>query len=256
LKSAWIALIERKNLEDAAAVHVTSTVEREDIRAFGWPLHEIESIPNGLVVGAPADDGAVSEDVLAATVGRPYALFFGRLSWKKGLERLLRAFRFAASGRLVIAGTDDEGLSDALRSLAAELGVADRVQILPRTILGADKAHLYAQARAFVLLSDSENFGNTVLEAMDHGLPVVVTPGVGAAEVVAEGGGGLVVPAGDLRAAGEAISDLLADAPRASALGAAGRAHVRAHFGWDRIAERMEGLYGRLIGAGAEHAAC
>ena len=44
----------------------------------------------------------------------------------------------------------------------------------------------------FVLSSYSENFGNTVLEAMRRRVPVVVTPEVGAAEIVRQSGGGIV----------------------------------------------------------------
>jgi glycosyltransferase involved in cell wall biosynthesis len=57
---------------------------------------------------------------------------------------------------------------------------------------------------------DSENFGNTVLEAMRRRVPVVVTPEVGAADIVRESGGGIVV-AGDPEPLGGAICRLTTD---------------------------------------------
>ena len=63
----------------------------------------------------------------------------------------------------------------------------------PRTVIGSEKERLFAAARVFVLTSYSENFGNTVLEAMRRRVPVVVTPEVGAAEIVRESAGGIVV---------------------------------------------------------------
>ena len=75
---------------------------------------------------------------------------------------------------------------------------------------GIDKEYLFASARLFVLPSYSENFGNAVLEAMCRRVPAVVTPEVGAKNVVEESGGGMVV-AGDERALGAAISRLIED---------------------------------------------
>jgi glycosyltransferase involved in cell wall biosynthesis len=52
--------------------------------------------------------------------------------------------------------------------------------------MGSEKERLFAAARIFVLTSYSENFGNTVLEAMRRGVPVVIKPEVGAAGIVRE----------------------------------------------------------------------
>jgi glycosyltransferase involved in cell wall biosynthesis len=176
---------------------------------------------------------------------QPLVLFLGRLSWKKGLDRLLRAFAHTQSGILAVVGTDDfENLAPKLVKLAAELRIADRVRILPRTVVGSEKERLFAAARLFVLPSYSENFGNTVLEAMRRGVPVVVTPEVGAAEIVRKSGAGLVV-AGDPEPLGSAIGRLTADLNLARSMGEAGR-HTAAHFSWDQIATQMEDLYNSL----------
>jgi glycosyltransferase involved in cell wall biosynthesis len=172
-------------------------------------------------------------------------LFLGRLSWKKGLDRLLRAFARTPAGILAIVGTDDENFAPQLVKLAADLRIADRVRILPRTIIGFEKEHLFAAARLFVLPSYSENFGITVLEAMRRGVPVAVTPEVGAAEVVQRSGAGLVV-AGDAEPLGSAIRLLTADLSLARSMGEAGRRHAVAHFSWDHVATQMEDLYESL----------
>src|SRR4029077_5769437 len=151
-------------------------------------------------------------EVLRISSCKPYALFLGRLSWKKGLERLLSAFATTTHGALVIAGTDDEGLSARLRVLATKLDIAGRVAILPRTVLGADKEHLYRNAHLFVLPSFSENFGNTIVEAMSYGIPAIVTSEVGSAEIVRQGGGGIVV-SGETKSMGDAIQKLLTNGP-------------------------------------------
>jgi glycosyltransferase involved in cell wall biosynthesis len=122
--------------------------------------------------------------------------FLGRISWEKGLDRLARAFGLTARGTLGIVGPDESGMSSKLVELARELQIADRIEVLPRAVGGADKERLYASARAFVLPSYSESFGNTVLEAMCRRLPVLVTTEVGAKNAVEQSGGGFVVPGG------------------------------------------------------------
>jgi len=243
-KSVWISLIERSNVEHSAAIHLTSHLEATELERFGWRFPRIAVIPNG--IDEPlASGGEIAADVREIAAQQPLVLFFGRLSWKKGLDRLLRAFACTPTGKLAIVGTDDEGLSPQLVKLVASLRIADRVHVLPRTVVGAEKEHLFAAARVFVLSSYSENFGNTVLEAMRRRVPVVVTPEVGAAEIVRESGGGIVA-AGDPEPLGAAISRLTSDHGLARSMGEAGRRHTMAHYAWPNIAARMEDLYASL----------
>jgi glycosyltransferase involved in cell wall biosynthesis len=250
IKSAWIALIERANLEQAAAIHATSAIEAEEIQKFGWRLPRIAVVPNGVDAIEQAARQEMRQDKpaadLAALAGRePLVLFFGRLAQVKGLDRLLRAFARTRRGTLAIVGNDYEGLAAGLAEMTHQLRIDDRVRIVPRTITDAEKEYMFAAARVFVLPSYSESFGNVVLEAMQRGLPVIVTPEVGAAEVVKESGGGLVA-GGDAQSLGAAIDRLTEDAARSAAMGEAGRAHVSEHYGWKSVAAWMEALYGEL----------
>jgi glycosyltransferase involved in cell wall biosynthesis len=73
----------------------------------------------------------------------------------------------------------------------------------------------------------------------------VTTPEVGAAAIVKESGGGLVV-AGDPEPLGAAICRLAAHPGLAHSMGQAGQRHAAAHYTWDRIAARMEDMYENL----------
>lgn len=243
-KSAWLRMIERFNLERASAIHATSELEAEELERFGWRLPRVAKIPNG-VDEPEARIGEPSADVGRIVAAGPLVLFLGRLSWKKGLDRLLTAFARVVGGTLAIVGPDDEGLSAHLMQLATALGIGDRVFILPRTVLGCDKEHLFVAARVFVLPSYSENFGNTVLEAMRRAVPVIVTAEVGAAETVRTSGAGLVVE-GAPEPLGAAIIQMLENHALARAMGESGRRHALAHCGWSGIAAQMEELYGEL----------
>jgi glycosyltransferase involved in cell wall biosynthesis len=150
---------------------------------------------------------------------------------------------------VVIAGNNDEDFVKELRRVAAECAVGDRVQFLPRQITGADKEALFAAARVFALPSLSENFGNVVTEAMIRHVPVVVTEGVGVADIVRGSGAGIVAGSGhkDLAAA---LADLLGSEQRLAQAGAAGAAYARDRLTWDKVSRSFEELYRTIARSG------
>src|SRR5215472_1346630 len=83
-KSAWIHLIERANVERAAALHLTSQLEQAEVKRFGWRLPHLAVIPNA-IDDPLSQNGKTASDVEAITSQRPLVLFLGRLSWRKGL---------------------------------------------------------------------------------------------------------------------------------------------------------------------------
>jgi glycosyltransferase involved in cell wall biosynthesis len=240
-KAALIGFIERRSLEQAAAIHVTSAREGDEARAFGFSLPPLCEIPNG--VEAAGEEGAASDGIRAIAGRGPYVLYLGRINWKKGLDRLIRALPLAPAIRVVLAGDDEEGYRHVLESIAAGHEVADRI-VFAGPVRGVDKAFLLRNARLLVLPSYSENFGNVVLEAMAEGRPVVVTPEVGAASLVREADAGVVV-SGEPATLSAALARLFGDVEQANAMGARGRA-LTTRYSWDAVASRMETLYARV----------
>jgi glycosyltransferase involved in cell wall biosynthesis len=246
VKTAWITLMDRANIEGAAAIHTTSDVEAGHLKEFGWRLPHVRTIPHGVDDPPILADQAVSDDVAAIIKASPFVLALGRISWEKGLDRLLEALPKMPSARLVIAGGDADGHAAFLADKARKLQVAGRVTILARHVDGADKEALFAAACVFAMTSLSENFGLAAFEAMRRGLPVLATPDVGMSEIVREVGAGAVVdPRPDAIAAG--IRGLLADEATRQAMGEQGRAHVVAHYSWSSVAQRMEELYRSVL---------
>jgi glycosyltransferase involved in cell wall biosynthesis len=242
-KRAWMALAERRTIEHAAALHATSGLEAAEASRLGLPLPPVAVVPNGIDPEPwDGDAAALSPAVRAVVAGGPFLLFLGRLSWKKGLDRLIPAMAHLPGAALAVAGNDEEGLRPELERLAREAGVADRVSF-PGPVHGADKAALLHRAAALVLPSRSENFGNVVLEAWAAGRPAAVTPEVGLAETVREIGAGIVA-AGDL---GGALRDLLTDPERLDAMGRRGAEAVRERFSWPAVAAEMERVYHHLM---------
>jgi len=244
-KTAWITLIERRNLAAAAAIHATSDLEAQDIGRFGWTLPRVAVIPNG-VDDPEAVTDAASTDVAAAIKDGGIVLSLGRIIWIKGLDRVIRALPAVPGARFVIVGDDPEGHAAFLSREAQRLGVADRVTILPRHVEGADKEALFAAATAFAMPSLSENFGIAAIEAMRRGVPVLVTPEVGIADLVRQSGGGIVA-VGEPDAIASGLNRLLADRAASREMGASGQAYAKARYDRASVAARMEELYGDVL---------
>ncbi|SFG60658.1 glycosyltransferase [Methylobacterium gossipiicola] len=134
-------------------------------------------------------------------------LAVGRLAPAKDFATLLRAFaRVRRDASLVIVGEGPE--RPALEALISDLGLAGRV-----TLAGHVERpwHLYREAACFAASSRAEAFGNVLVEALAHGLPVASTACDGPVEILEGGRFGALVPVGDAAALAAAIDAMLAD---------------------------------------------
>ncbi|MGQ9919482.1 MAG: glycosyltransferase, partial [Bryobacteraceae bacterium] len=108
---------------------------------------------------------------------RRILLFLSRLHEKKRpswLIRALAALRGDFPDLGVIFAGPDAGAKEELEILSRQLGVEERVGLIG-FVQGEEKSQLLAAADLFCLPSQHENFGVAVVEAMAHGVPVVVT---------------------------------------------------------------------------------
>lgn len=189
----------------------------------------------------PALDPA---DLREPARGAPLALIWaGSFSPMKGAPDLLDAWRRLGAGpaaRLDVYGRVD---------LPAEaLGAPDGLAFhgsVPRPALFA----AYARADALVFPTLSDGFGMVVLEAMAHGVPVVVSDQAGAAEFVTPENG-RVVPAGDPEALAEALRWCLDERGRLAAMRGAALATARARQWPDYHRDLLAALQGGLRRAG------
>jgi glycosyltransferase involved in cell wall biosynthesis len=243
VKTAWLALVEQRTLAHAACWHATSDAEVRDAQRMGLRLPEVAVIPNGVDPPAVFDPREVPRSLQELTA-HPFALFLGRIHWKKGLDRLLDALA-GTPIPLIVAGGDEEGLRPELERRARALGMAERVHFVGE-VHGVSKAHLLQSARLLVLTSYNENFGNSVVEAMAAGCAVLVTTEVGAAEVVRRAGAGLVV-SGEQEPLRAGLLQLWQDDAGRREMAEAGRTFVASTLSWDAVAARTEQLYSDLI---------
>ena len=240
-KRVWLGLVERRTIQQAAFLHVTSALEGEEAARFGYALPPVRIVPNGVDIPVLNRPGGLLRDAVLPPGNGPLLLFLGRISWKKGLDRLIPALAFLPTARLVIAGNDEENLAPRLEVLAREVGVAGRVRFVGQ-VTGDKKTALLRAATLLVLPSYSENFGNVILESLAVGRPVAMTAEVGLASVVAEAGAGVILP-GDSAAMGQALAASLASPACLDAMGARGRQFVERRYSWGTVAAEMEAAY-------------
>ncbi|WP_424134891.1 glycosyltransferase family 4 protein [Roseomonas chloroacetimidivorans] len=171
-----------------------------------------------------------------------YILATGRVNASKRQELMIRALRHAPAAHLVVAGPPDTPAdAEALRRLAAEQGVEDRVTFDLRFLPRADLARLVNGAQAIAYLPyDEDSLGYCTMEAFQAAKPVItVTDSGGVLDIVRDGENGRVVePLAD--ALGEAMASLSGDPMRAYELGLAGRAAMAAEgLDWPTTIERL-----------------
>ncbi len=185
--------------------------------------------------GAPDPPPRAETANLRAELGlSPSSFVIGYLARYRKLKAhdvLVRAFAQVRAihpdSHLVCSGLADEGVREELGSLAAELGVQDRVHLLDSR---DDVSAVYYSLDLYAHASRSEGFSNSILEAMAHGLPVVATRVGGTAEAVEDGVTGTLVEPDNAEALAAAIIRVARDPELGYAWGRAGRQCVGARF--------------------------
>jgi glycosyltransferase involved in cell wall biosynthesis len=173
-----------------------------------------------------------------AGTSQPYVFFPSRIEHAKRQDLVVRAMAHVkARGHMVFAG--EGGQADAVRTLAAKLGVEDRVRFLGR-VSRDEMIALYAHAAAVCFPPLDEDYGYVTLEAMLARKPVVTcSDSGGPLEFVVDGETGYVT-APEPEALGAALDRLLRSGAIAQRLGAAGRARYdQLVRGWAPVVDTL-----------------
>jgi glycosyltransferase involved in cell wall biosynthesis/predicted metal-dependent phosphoesterase TrpH len=174
---------------------------------------------------------------------RVNVLYAGRLTREKGVDLLADAF-LAARAReprlhLVLAGggPEEERLRARLGHAATFLGWLD----------GEELAASYASADLFLFCSQTDTFGQVVLEAQASGLPVVAVAAGGPAELIADGRSGLLCTPRPEALAG-AVAGLAGSRAMRDRLARGGLAAVRDRT-WEASLGRLAAGWHRALAA-------
>jgi glycosyltransferase involved in cell wall biosynthesis len=138
----------------------------------------------------------------------------------------------------------DGPLRPTMESLAASLGIADRVHFLGQR---RDVDRLLSLSQVGLLVSNWEGFPLSILEAMRAGLPVVATGVGGVAEAIDDGRTGYVVPPGQPDVLRDRIQRLLVSPALRVELGTKGRSRYEQAFTLTQLVSRTLGVYDEVL---------
>jgi len=189
-KTIFDYIVGYKVLREAEKIILSSQNEYElsksILKKTGIKKEEISYIPNGININESSFDERNFRDKYDIKNEEKIILYLGRISERKGLDMLIKAFENIADKeddhRLVIVGPKSSYIKE-LKSIINQSKVKNKI-LLPGPLYEGDKYAAYSAADVFVLPSkdQQESFGNVVLEAAGCGTPCVATNVCGVTE--------------------------------------------------------------------------
>lgn len=175
---------------------VASSIVKAQLAADGIPGDDIEVVPYGA-------HPSVFPKRTSPPPGKPRILFAGQLTLRKGLHYLLRALETAGQEDWVLdCYGPHNGETDPDFERYQGRATVVRHGPLPQPEL----ARAMAQSTVLVLPSAEEAFGLVVAQALQVGIPCIVSDRVGAKDLIIEGENGTIVPFGNAEALSAALT--------------------------------------------------
>jgi glycosyltransferase involved in cell wall biosynthesis len=225
--SPWLLQNVRRALRRRASlVFVHSRTLAEELAATGGVNAPIEVVPHG------------AETAPATPPPKDALLFFGRMSYYKGLDVLLDAMEAVWKARpgvtLTVAGEGE---------IPPHPVLSDRRVVVRREhVREAEVPRLFQDATAVILPYRQASQSGVGSLALQYGRPVIASSIGGLPELVGQDRGRLV-PSEDPPALAEAMLEVLGEPGLAERIGRAGLAAVEREIGWKAVAERTLECY-------------
>ena len=219
----WLGLV----LRQADVVCAQGPTWKRFFEAFPGCEGRVAIIPNGVVLPARTQRSPrpLQRLIMVTQVARTKGIF-------DAIDAMGRLV--AANPKLVLTIVGGGPDLERLREHVRRVGLESNVELLgwqPR----ARVDELLGDSDAFLLPSHFEGLPNAMLEAMTHGVPVVVTPVGAIPDIVRDGHNGLLVDVGDVAGLVRAVELLISDPRRGVALGMEGRRTVEEAYDIERI---------------------
>ncbi len=177
-------------------------------------------------------------------------VYIGRIAENKRVDALIRAtaclVRKGLAVTLKIIGEDYSGTIPQLRSIAAGMGIADRVVFLGR-VNDADLVNEMSKAHVFVSASEYEAFGISAVEAMASGTVCVLSDIPSFKKFVDSEAIGIITDYKDCEGAAAAIARVLCmNAENYIRIGMAARQRASL-YNWNKVEKKVRSVYREIL---------
>jgi glycosyltransferase involved in cell wall biosynthesis len=231
--------IEREGMEHADQVIAVSQWTKDILATkYRIPKQKITVVHNGII---PVKRRRLQD---LPRVSRHVVTFLGRITYQKGpryfVQAAAKVLRSFPDAHFVMAGAGDL-MPEMIRYVAMQK-MSSRFHFTGFVKAG-DVDHLWSVTNVYVMPSVSEPFGISALEAIQSGVPVILSRQSGAAEVVADA---IKIDFWDTDALADAICNVLAHKSLSHQLKKKSHQSIRA-ITWKHAATRVNTLYHEVI---------
>jgi glycogen(starch) synthase len=234
--------IEQAGAREADRVIAVSNRTRQTIvENYSIPSEKISVVYNAIDAGDPMRNGPAERHLKKKTV-----LFLGRMTLQKGpdyfLEAASKVLKKEPDVMFVMAGSGD--MMYKVIERAGDLNIGHKV-LFTGFLRGPEVDRMYDMADVYVMPSVSEPFGIVPLEAMSHGVPVIISRQSGVSEVIKHA---LKVDFWDVDKLADRIISVLRYRALRDMLGENGKSEMSS-FSWDNSATQCINVYSKTLGA-------
>jgi len=232
--------IERDGMTHADHIITVSNLTRQTvIEKYGIDPAKVTTVHNAVT--------PLSEEYLNVQVEKPkekIVTFLGRITMQKGpeyfVETAAKVLKNNHNVRFVMAGSGD--MMDKMINLAAERGIADRFHF-PGFQKGKQVYEMLKASDVYVMPSVSEPFGISPLEAMQMGVPSIISKQSGCAEIL---NNVIKTDYWDVDAMADAIYSIVTYPAMHRQLSEDGLAEVN-QITWDKAGKKVIDIYNKVL---------
>ena len=232
--------IERDGMLNADHIITVSNLTRQTvIEKYGIDPSKVTTVHNAVV--------PLSRELLDVEVKKPkerVVTFLGRITMQKGPEYFVEAaakvLKLDHNVRFVMAGSGD--MMDKMITLAADRGIADRFHF-PGFQKGKQVYEMLKASDVYIMPSVSEPFGISPLEAMQMGVPSIISKQSGCAEILTNV---IKTDYWDIDAMADAIYSIITYPAMYRQLREDGLAEVN-QITWDKAGQKVIDIYHKVL---------